>query len=70
MKRAGSQEKSSLGVEGTVEYNGAVSASGLSQLGSGKGGGDDVTGGICLPRWQPTRTALGDYGADNGQARS
>jgi hypothetical protein len=26
MKRAGLQEKSSLGVEGSVEYNGAVSA--------------------------------------------
>ena len=38
MKRAGLQEKSSLEVEGYVEYNGAASARGLSLLGSGEGG--------------------------------
>jgi hypothetical protein len=65
MIRAGLQEKLSLEVEGFVEYNGAASAPGLSLLGSGKRGCGDVTGGIYLSRWQPTRTALGDSGADD-----
>jgi hypothetical protein len=45
MKPAGLQEKSSLEVDGYVEYNGAASAR-RSLLGGGEGGGGDVTSGI------------------------
>jgi hypothetical protein len=55
MKRAGLQEKSSLEVEGSVEYNGVASARRSFLLGSGEGegGGGDVTS--CQLDWVSAR---------------
>jgi hypothetical protein len=43
-------------------------AAGPSLRGSDEWGGGNVTSGIYLPRWESTRTALGDSGADDGQS--